>query len=73
MRVNLLDLGEDAIPGAEAHDDLGHAEEEGLDPELHELAVEHVVIVRPADLVRGLELDPVDGRALLLWFRVPDF
>jgi hypothetical protein len=51
-RLDLLEGGEDAVLGAEADDDLGHAEEEGLEPELEELAVEvfHVAVVAGADL-----------------------
>lgn len=61
--VELLDALEDALAGAEADDDGGHAEEEGLDPPLHELALEVVAVAVAADLGRGLELHPADGLA----------
>lgn len=72
LRLNLVDINEDALAGAEADNDLRDAEEEGLDPVLHELAVEVLQVVGPADLYRRLELNPVDWGALLLWFGVPD-
>lgn len=72
FRLNLLDVGEDAVAVAEADNDFGDAEEEGLDPELHELAVEVVDIAVVANGEAGLELDPVCGSALFLGFRVPD-
>lgn len=72
MRLELLDVDEDAVAGAESDHDLGDAEEEGLDPVLHKLAVEGVHVALAADLDAGLELDPVDGVALFGGLGVPD-
>lgn len=70
--VDLLQLLEDPVPGPEPDDDLGHAEEEGLDPELEQLALEVLPVPVVADVNGGLELDPVDGVASLGRFGVPD-
>lgn len=72
LRLNLLDVDEDAVASAEADDDFGHAEEEGLDPVLHELAVEGFHVAGVADLRARFELDPVDGGAFFVGFAVPD-
>lgn len=72
LRLNLLDLNQDAVSCAKSHYNLGDAKEERLDPELHELAVEIVEIAGGADLHGGFELDPVDGLTGG-WFRVPYF
>lgn len=72
MRLNLVDIDEYAVPGPEADDDLGDAEEEGLDPVLHELAMEALHVLGAPDLGCGLELDPVDRPALFCRFGVPD-
>lgn len=72
MRLKLLHVDQDAVDRAEADDDLGDAEEERLDPVLHELLVEVDHGFVAADLARGLELDPVDWASLLEGFRVPD-
>lgn len=72
MRLYLVDIDEHPVAGAETDNDLGDAEEEGLNPELHELAMEVLHVVGAADLGRRLEFDPVDGAALLLWLGVPD-
>lgn len=68
----LFDVGEDAVHVAEADDDLGHAEQEGLDPIPHQLAVKLELIVGPADLGARFELDPVDGLSWCLGLFVPD-
>lgn len=72
MRLNLVDAGEDAVPRAKADDNFGYAQEESLDPVLHELAMEVLHVIGPPDLGRGLELDPVDSAALLFGFGIPD-
>jgi hypothetical protein len=58
--------------GSEADNDLGHAEEEGLDPVFHELPVKAKLVVVVADFGACFELDPVNGRTRCLWLRVPD-
>ena len=72
LGLDLVDGGEDAVAGAEADDDAGHVDEEGLDPVLHELAVEGLDGVGVGELGRRLELDPVDRLALFLGLGVPD-
>jgi hypothetical protein len=71
VRLNLLDVDEDAVPRAEADDDLWDAQEEGLDPVLHELAVKAFYVTAVADLGGGFELDPVDGASFFLGLSVP--
>lgn len=44
--LQVLQAQEDAALGAEADDDAGHAEEEGLGPELEEFAVEESEVLR---------------------------
>lgn len=70
--VDLIDLLEHAVARAEAHDDLGHAEQEGLDPVLEQLTLEVDPVPIVADGEAGLELDPVDGVALFFGLVVPD-
>jgi hypothetical protein len=70
--LELLDLAEDAVLCSEADDDLGHAEEEGLDPVFHELSVKPKLVVLVADFGARFELDPVDGCSRCLRLRVPD-
>lgn len=72
VRLHVLGADEDAVTGAEADDDAWDAEEEGLDPVLHELAVEALHVAGVSDLCRCLELYPVDGAALFCGLRVPD-
>lgn len=71
MRLNLLDICEDAITRAEADDDLWDAQQEGLDPILHEFAVEVFYVAVVADLGCCFELDPVDGASFVLRLGVP--
>ena len=73
LGLDLVDGGEDAVAGAEADDDAWHVDEEGLDPVLHELAVEGLDGVGVGELGRRLELDPVDRLALFLGLGVPDY
>lgn len=70
--LNLLHLCKYAVPSPEAYDDLGHAQEKGLDPELHELAVKDVHVVRAADVGGGFEFDPVRWGTGDSGFGVPD-
>lgn len=58
----------------EPDDDARHAEQEGLQPELEELAVEvlEVAVVARTQLGRGLELDPVDRGADFRGLGVPN-
>lgn len=72
MCLNLVDVNENTIAGAEANNDLGDAEKEGLDPVLHQLPMEGVHVARRTDLDARLQLDPVDRAALLLGLRIPD-
>ena len=69
--LDLLELGEDAGLGAEADDDLGHAQQVRLDPEPHELALEVVHPPLVPDLRARLELHPVRRRAPFRRLRVP--
>lgn len=71
-RLELLDVDERALSVPEANNDLGHAQQEGLYPVLHELDVELPLVVFVADCGARLELDPVDGVAGVGWFGVPD-
>lgn len=61
--VELLEVLQDALAVAEADDDARHAEEERLDPEFAQLALEVGLIAVVADFGRCFELDPVDGCA----------
>lgn len=70
--LDLVEVDEDPVAGAEADDDLGHAEQKGLDSVLHELAVKDVHVPVTPDLGARLQLDPVDGRTLLRGLGVPD-
>lgn len=70
--LELLDLAEDAVLCPEADDDLGHAEEEGLNPVFHEFSVKAKLVVVVADFGARLELHPVDRGSWCLGFRVPD-
>ena len=70
--LELLELDEDTVAGPEADDDLWHAKQERLDPELHELALKVVHVAVRADLGRRLELDPVDRLPWYVGLRVPD-
>jgi hypothetical protein len=72
LGLDLLELLEDAVLGAEPDDDLGHAEQEGLDPELHELALKVVHVAVVADRGARLELDPVGRRSRDHGLGVPD-
>ena len=72
LRLDLLHFREYAVPGPKAYDDLGHAQEKGLDPELHELAVKDVHVVRAADVGGGFEFDPVRWGTGDSGFGVPD-
>jgi hypothetical protein len=58
---------------AHADDDLWHPEQEGLEPELHQLPVEVIQVSITADLGAGFEFDPIDRRAIFCRLRVPDF
>lgn len=69
--AELLGLDKQSILCAEAHNDLWNAEEEGLDPELHELTLKVVGLAIILDHCRRLELHPVDWIALSPWFVVP--
>lgn len=68
----LLDAPEDALSVAETDDNLGHAEEEGLDPEFHEFAIKHELVVLAAYLNARLKLHPVNGGSWRRRFCVPD-
>jgi hypothetical protein len=70
--VHLLKALQDAVARAEPNDDAGDAQQEGLDPELEELALKVVAVAVVANLGRRLELDPVDGVAGLWGLGVPD-
>lgn len=65
MRLYVLGADQDTVTGTETDDDSWDAEKEGLDPELHELAVEALHVAGVSDLCRCLELYPVDGLAWL--------
>jgi hypothetical protein len=67
-----LDVPEDAVSVAETDNDLGHAEEEGLNPVLHEFPIKRELVVLAADLGARLELYPVDGGSWCGRLRVPD-
>jgi hypothetical protein len=60
-----LGADQDTVAGTETDDDSWDAEEEGLDPELHELAVEALHVAWVSDLCRRLELYPIDRLARL--------
>ena len=66
------DAPEDALSVAETDDNLGHAEEEGLDPVFHEFAIKRELVVLAADLNARLKLYPVDGGSWRHRFCVPD-
>lgn len=61
FRLDLLQTGQDALLGTEPHYDLGHTEKKRLDPEPEELALKICHVPLPADLYRGLKLNPIDG------------
>ena len=69
--LELLDLDEHAVAGAEPDNDARHAQQERLDPELHQLALEIVQVPVRADLGRRLELHPGGRRAGHGGFGVP--
>lgn len=61
--VEFLYPCQDTVPRAEPNNDFGHAEKERLDPVLHEFALKIVSVSVVTKFGRGLEFDPVDGRA----------
>lgn len=69
---DLLEALEDTPLRAKADNNFRHAEEEGLDPELHEFALKVVAVAVVADLSRGLELNPID-RCAGLGLGIPYF
>ena len=71
LRLQLLQPLQDPAPAAEPDDDFGHPEQEGLDPELHQLALvcHGLPVVR--DLCGRFELDPVDRCVFVLGLGVP--
>ena len=73
MCFELLDFREDAVTGAEAGDDFGDAEEERLNPPLHQFTVEVGQVMGTPNIDGGLELDPVYGASLFLRFRIPNY
>lgn len=73
LRVYVCDVHEDAVAGPEPDDDLGNAEQEGLYPVLHELAVEILFVAIVADLRASLELNPIDGLGPIFGKGVPDY
>ena len=72
-RLDLIDAAQDAVAVAHADHDLGHAQQERLQPELEELAVEVLDIAGAAHLGRCLELDPFYWGAGLEGLGVPDW
>lgn len=61
LRLQLLQLLQYTVPIPKAHNDLGHTEQEGLDPEFEEFAlVSDFVSVVVFDLGRGFQFDPID-------------
>ena len=72
LRLNLVHFDEEPITVSKTDHDLGHAQEKGLNPELHELAVEDLHIFGAANLQGCLELNPIDRLAVLDGLRVPD-
>lgn len=60
LDFNFFKALEDTLPRPKADDDFGHTEKEGLNPELHQFALEIVAVAVVANLSRGFELDPVD-------------
>lgn len=63
FNVDFLYPLQDTITRSETDNDLGHAEKERLDPELHELAVKVAPIAVAAYFRRGLQLYPTYGIA----------
>ncbi|KAH0548174.1 hypothetical protein GP486_008103, partial [Trichoglossum hirsutum] len=70
--LELLDGPQEAVFAAEADDDLRDAEEEGLGPELQELALELVAVSLVEDLLAGFQLYPVDRVVPVFGLVVPD-
>lgn len=65
MRLNLFRLDQYTVPGAKPNYDFRNAQEERLDPVLHEFAMEIVHVTGGSNFRRRFEFYPVYG---LAWF-----
>lgn len=61
IRVKFFKRLQDAVLTAKSHDDLRHPEQEGLNPELEQLALVFKDVAVRKRSCGSLELNPIDG------------